>query len=161
MAINQRFLIVKNKDSKEIKYFDYDKIDGYDLKAKKDMTFSDAINVSRVIIINPSFSEKIATRKMNAKFERRINLMNYVCSEDDGNDETNLDIVLDETSKLRRELINKYKKFISEEKIQLMLKKLDIIERELKLRKVSLAYDKYEVNYSLSNDEELEGKKRR
>ena len=161
MAINQRFLIVKNKDSKEIKYFDYDKIDGYDLKAKKDMSFSDAINVSRVIIINPTFSEKIATRKMNAKFERLVNLMNYVCSEDDGDDDTNLDIVLDETSKLRRELINKYQKFISDEKIKLMLKKLDIIERELKLRKMTAVYNKYDNNYKISNDEELEGKKRR
>ena len=161
MAINQRFLIVKNKDSKEIKYFDYDKIDGYDLKAKKDMSFSDAINVWRVIIINPSFSEKIATRKMNAKFERLVNLMNYVCSEDDGDDDTNLDIVLDETSKLRRELINKYQKFISDEKIKLMLKKLDIIERELKLRKMTAVYNKYDNNYKISNDEELEGKKRR
>ena len=56
-----KFLIVKDNKTKQIKYFDYDKIDGYKLSAKKNYNFFDDINVSRVIIINPSFSEKIAT----------------------------------------------------------------------------------------------------
>ena len=32
MGKEQRFLVVKNKDSKDIKYFEYDKISGYNIK---------------------------------------------------------------------------------------------------------------------------------
>ena len=66
MPVNSKFLVVKTKDSKEIKYFDYDNIDGYNLKAKDDVHFEDAIDVNRMIIINPSFTDKIATLKLNA-----------------------------------------------------------------------------------------------
>ena len=161
MPVTGRFLIVKNKDSKEIKYFDYDKLEGYDLKPKSDTKFMDAINVSRVIIINPSFSEKIATRKMNAKFARILELMNYVSMNSDDDDGTNLDIVLNETTKFQRELINKYHKFVNEQQLELMLKKVEIIQKEIKLRKAAMLYKDDLIDYQKEPEEELEGKKRR
>lgn len=135
MAINNRFYIVKDKDSKEIRYFDYEKLDGYNLKAKEKIHFEDAIDISRMIIINPTFIEKIATKKINGKFDKFINMMSIVCSMEDS-DETGecYRIALDEANKLRMELLNKYKKYISEEKLELMLKKIEILEDELKLR---------------------------
>ena len=160
MPVTGRFLIVKNKDSKEIKYFDYDKIEGYDLKPRSDTKFMDAINVSRVIIINPSFSEKIASRKMNAKFERILKLMNYISMEDD-DDGTKLDIILDEATKFQRELINKYHKFVDEQKLELMLKKVEIIEKEIKLRKAALMYKDDLIDYQREDEQSLEGKRRR
>jgi len=133
MAINQRFLIVKEKDSKEIKYFDYDKLDGYNLKAKEHIHFADAVDISRMIIINPTFIDKIATKKINAKFDKLINMMSFVCEHEDESGE-GYRIALDEANKLQMELINKYKKYIEEEKLELMLKKIEILSGELKLR---------------------------
>lgn len=133
MPVNSKFLVVKTKDSKEIKYFDYDNIDGYNLKAKDDVHFEDAIDVNRMIIINPSFTDKIATLKLNAKFDKFISLMAAVCDMDDDTGE-GYRIALDKLNKLRMELINKYKKYINDEKYELMLKKLEILEDELKLR---------------------------
>lgn len=133
MAINQRFLIVKEKNSKEIKYFDYDKLDGYNLRAKEHIRFADAVDISRMIIINPTFIDKIATKKINAKFDKLINMMSYVCEVEDETGE-GYRIALDEANKLQMELINKYRKFIEEEKLELMLKKIEILSGELKLR---------------------------
>lgn len=135
MSINQRFLIVKDSNTKEIKYFDYDKLDGYNLKAKENAHFQDAIDVSRMIIIQPSFIDKIATKKLNAKFDKLINMMSVVCDmeESDASGEC-YHLALDEVNKLKMELINKYKKYISAEKLELMQKKIEILEDELKLR---------------------------
>jgi len=133
MAINQRFLIVKEKDSKEIKYFDYDKLEGYNLRAKEHIRFADAVDISRMIIINPTFIDKIATKKINAKFDKLINMMSYVCEVEDETGE-GYRIALDEANKLQMELINKYRKYIEEEKLELMLKKIEILSGELKLR---------------------------
>ena len=133
MAINQRFLIVKEKDSKEIKYFDYDKLDGYNLRAKENIHFADAVDISRMIIINPTFIDKIATKKINAKFDKLINMMSFVCENEDESGE-GYRIALDEANKLQMELINKYKKYIEDEKLELMLKKIEILSGELNLR---------------------------
>lgn len=145
MAISSKFLVVKEKNSKEIKYFDYDKLDGYNLKAKKDLHFMDAIDVNRIIIINPSFIEKIATKKINAKFDRLINMIQVVCdNEEDDETGEGYRIALDEANKLKMELWNKYKKYISEEKLDLMTKKIEILEDELKLRLNVLMNSLYE-----------------
>ena len=135
MAVTSRFLIVKEKDEKEIKYFDYEKLDGYNLTAKKDIHFVDAIDVNRVIIINPTFIDKIATRKINNKFNKLINMMQIVCDNDEEDESgEGYRIALDEAEKLKQELLNKYKKFLAEEKLELMIKKIEILEDELKLR---------------------------
>ena len=155
MKSDTKFLIVKDKETKEVRYFDYDKIDGYNLKAKKNTNFFDDINVSRVIIINPSFSEKIANKKMDAKFERLLTMMNIVCEEDDTGE--GLDIVLNEANKFRMELINKYRKYIEAEKLELMLKKIEIIEKELKLRRKAIEYT---MGYGEYEEELTTGKSR-
>jgi hypothetical protein len=155
MKGDTKFLIVKDKETKEVRYFDYDKIDGYNLKAKKNTNFFDDINVSRVIIINPSFSEKIANKKMDAKFERLLTMMNIVCEEDDTGE--GLDIVLNEANKFRMELINKYRKYIEAEKLELMLKKIEIIEKELKLRRKAIEYT---MGYGEYEEELTTGKSR-
>ena len=135
MAVISRFIVVKNKDEKDIKYFDYDKLDGYNLTIKKDVHFVDAIDVNRVIIINPTFIDKIATRKINTKFNKLINMMQIVCEVGDEDESgEGYRIALDEAARLKSELWNKYRKFISEEKLSLMLKKIEILEDELKLR---------------------------
>ncbi len=140
MAVLSRFLVVKNKDKKDIKYFDYNKLDGYNLTAKKDVHFADAIDVNRVVIINPSFIEKIATKKINNKFEKLINMMQIVCEVGDEDESgEGYRIALNEASKLKTELWNKYRKFIAEKKLALMIKKIEILEDELKLRQELLA----------------------
>jgi len=150
MAITNRFLVVKEKNSKEIKYFDYNKLNGYNLQAKKDLHFLDAIDVNRIIIINPSFIEKIATRKINAKFDRLINMIQVVIDVGDEDESgEGYRIALDEAEKLRMELWNKYRKYLSEEKISLWTKKIEILEDELKLRLnvlMNTLYEKEELN---------------
>ena len=144
MAESSRFLIVKEKDSKEIKYFDYDKLDGYNLKMKKDLHFMDAIDVNRVIIINPSFIDKVVTRKVNAKFDRLINMIQIVCENDDDETGEGYRIALDEANKLKMELWNKYRKYLAKEKLDLMIKKIEILEDELNLRLNVLMNSLYE-----------------
>lgn len=135
MAVKSRFLIVKEKKLKDTKYFDNSKIGGYNLTMKKGVHFADAIDINRVMIVNPVFIDKIASEKINSKFNKLINMMQIVCEVGD-EDETGegYKIALDEAGKLKMELYNKYKKYISDQKLDLMIKKIEILEDELKLR---------------------------
>ena len=133
MGKEQRFLVVKTNDSKEIKYFEYDKISGYNIKPNPNLKFQDAINVNKMILINPSLIEKVVDKKIKRRFDYLINLLSVVYENDDETGD-GLELALNEAEKFRMELINKYKQYINEEKYQLLMKKIAILEDELYLR---------------------------
>ena len=155
MEKERKFLVVKTKDSKEIKYFEYDKISGYNIKPNPRLKFQDAINVNKMILINPSLIEKMVDRKIKRKFDYLINLLSIVYENDDDTGE-GLKLALNEAEKFRMELCNKYKKYVNEEKYDLLLKKIAILEDELYLRLQYMINKVNEQDY----DNVTEGKSR-
>ena len=133
MPINQRFLVVKTKDSKTITYMEYDKIHGYKVTPKNNIKFTDAINVKSMVLLNPSLIEKMVDIKARKRFNHLINLLAIVYEDDDDSGE-GLMLAKNEAEKFRMEIINKYKKYISEEKLELYESKIGILEDELDLR---------------------------
>ena len=150
MSKEKRFLVIKNNDSKEIKYFEYKNVKGYNITPKKNIRFEDAINVDKMILINPSLIEKMVDKKVKRKFNFLINLMSIVCDSDSSNPD-GLYLAKNEAEKFRMELLNKYRKYIEEQKFELLEKKLSILEGELDLRIKYLDYE---------NEREMEGKSR-
>ena len=128
VAVTSRFLIVKGNNKKDKMHFDYGKIDGYNLTVKKGVHFSDAIDINNVLIVNPTLIDKVATKKIKNKFDRLISVMQMVCEEDDTDTDDGYRIALDEAYKLKMELVNKYRKFITQEKLELMIQKIEILE---------------------------------
>ncbi len=147
---NINYLIVKDKNSKSVTYFEYDKIKGYRLKPKN-TPFKDCINVNKMIIVNPSLIETLITKKINKRFNKLIQLISYLYEENDPSGE-GYRLALNEISKFRMELINKYKSYLSEEKLKLLDNKLSILEQEINL--------KLEYIYEQSSNYEKEGKSR-
>lgn len=114
------------------------------------MKIEDAINVNKVVIINPSLAEKVAKKKFDLKFRKLLTLLNVIFESDDDTG-TAYREGLNEVSKLRMELINKYRKHLEKEEADLMNKKLDILEQELKLRLYYLEQN-YQENYQNENE---------
>ena len=131
--LNKKYLIVKKKDEKAITYFEYDKIQGYNLSPKKGLKIEDAIDVNKIVIINPSLANKVAKKKFDLKLKKFLKLLNVIFETDDETGTTYME-ALNELSKLRTELLNKYKKHLEQEEYELTEKKLGIIEHELKIR---------------------------
>ncbi len=148
--LDKKYFIVKDKNTNAITYFEYDKMDGYDLSPKKGVKIEDAINVNKVVIINPSLAEKVAKKKMDVKFRKLLQLLNIIFENDDDTG-TTYNEGLNEVSKLRTELINKYRKYLIEEEFNLMEKKLDILEQELKVR-IYYLEQTYQENYERENE---------
>lgn len=146
--INKKYLVVKNKEDKAITYFEYDKIDGIDYVPKKDAKIEDAINVNKVVIINPTLVSKVAKKKVDIKFKKLLQLLNIVFETDDETG-TAYREALDEVNRLRMEVINKYKKQLEKEEFETIEKKLKILETELKVR---LYYIEDSKNYENENE---------
>jgi len=134
MADGKKYFVVKDRNDLSITYFEYDKVQGYDLHPKN-VKIKDAIDVNQIVIINPSMMQKLAFRKVEGKFQRIVKLLMFILSsENDDNSGTSYREALTEISKLRMEIFVHYKNKLKEEDFETFNKKLDMLEQELNLR---------------------------
>ena len=130
------YLVVKEKNKKTINYFEYDKLNGFNMTSKnKNIKLKDAINVNKMIIINPSFIEKLINKKINLKIKKLIDLLANIYNDGDDEDPAGtLMIALNEVEKFKRQMINKYEEYMSREQIRLLEKKIAILEQQVTMQ---------------------------
>ena len=119
-----KYVVKKRNKILQVIEIDYP-IKGYKFKPKSDVIKS--INVVQDKLIN-----SILIAKINEMFTRLLMIVNDAFNSDDN--PTGTAIALDEISMVRSTLSNKYHKYLSEEKESLYLKKLDLIEEEMKVK---------------------------
>ena len=105
-----------------------------------------------MIIVNQSFIEKILKKKIKKKLDSFLKLMIAVV-EDEDNDPGDISEALNEISRYKSIIVNKYKKYLDEKYITLLLKKINFLEEELKQKLIYVDDLQYE--------EELKSKKTR
>ncbi len=132
--IDKRYFVVKNKNDPSITYFEYNQMEGYDLSPKKNIKIKDAININKVVIINPSLMQKVAKKKLDLKFKKLLESMSVIFDSDDDSSGDSYRQGLNEINKLRLEAKMKYQNYMEEEAYQVFEKKLEILEQELKAR---------------------------
>lgn len=128
---NNRYLIVKEKNKKEIVYFEYDKLSGFNMTSKnKNIKLKDAINVNKMVIVNPSMVEKLIDKKINNQMKKLINLIIniYDVDEDPG---SSLMHALNEIEKFKREMINKYLSYMNKRQLNSLEEKIRMLESEV------------------------------
>ncbi len=155
MGVSKRFVVTKEQIKGAITYLEYERINGVSFKPKKS-DFEDMINVSKVVVINPSLIEKLVDKKCKRTLEKLIKMTGVIYDQDDEDGDAGLSFILNEIEKFRQLLDSKYKEYMKEKEYKLYLKKLEIIESEVKLRKKVLE-KKLESKISM---EEKKGKGR-
>lgn len=146
---NKKYFVVKDRNDLSITYFEYDKVQGYDLHPRN-VKIKDAIDVNQIVVINPGMMEKLAFRKVNAKFRKIVKLLMFVLSEENDDDGTGgtYQESLNEISKLRMEILVNYKNKLRVEDFDTFNKKLDLLEQELKMRLyyLQMTYPKEDIH---------------
>lgn len=133
MNEEKRFVVKKDAKSDVITYMEYEKLKGFNVKPKDGLNFEDMINVNEMIIINPTLIEKLIDKKCKRTLEKILTIMTII--DDDSDDDTPFDLVLDELERFKSLVRGKYKEYMEQEKYKLVMKKIEIIEKELNLRK--------------------------
>jgi len=112
-------------------YFEYDKVDGYMVnpKAKK----KNEIEVSKIIFVNDSMSEKVIRRKIDKKIAYLLSQLKVI-EEDGSSDEGNIRRSLMDAEKLKLQIINNYVKYLGHTYQSLTLKKIQIIINQLRFK---------------------------
>lgn len=151
---NSHYLIVKEKNKKEIKYFEYDKLDGFSMTSKRqNLKLKDAINVNKMVIVNPSMIEKIINKKINVQMKKLIHFIINVYDNDEDPGST-LMIALNEIEKFKREMMNKYISFMNKKQIELLDEKIKMLEKEVTKKS-------YILNENYTENIDYESKKSR
>lgn len=152
MKESSRYILCKKKQEQELIYLNYDIKGGFKFKPKNKVEYS-GVKVNEMVVINPSFIEKVLKRKIKKKLDSYLHFLIMLLDNED-TDPTNLRHALNDLEKYRRTVINKYRNYLDKKYIDLLLKKMDVLERELKT-KVLLALAKEPV------EEEYEQERRR
>lgn len=127
------YLVKKeHKDEKVVSFKEYD---GYVFKPK--LNKEQFIKVNSIKIVDAEMIDRILTMKFNKSFNRLVALAMAVLNDDDA-DDSDCEIVLDEAQLVREILLNRYQKFLSQKKEELFLKKLRIIENEIRMKQVKV-----------------------
>lgn len=125
--MKNNYFISKDNKSGEIIYLEYNK-DGYKVtpKTKK----KDAIEVNKIVFVSPTLTEKLLKKKLNSKISKLLLELNTFYDEDSGNPDDEgirLRNRLMEAERLKKYLMNTYKKYLDGKYTSLTLKKLQII----------------------------------
>jgi hypothetical protein len=142
------YYIEKDNNHKELLYVEYDKLQGLDITPKNDARREDVISVSKMILIKPSFVDKVIKLKIDKKMKSLFDKFNYLLNVED---EDGTAAVLDEAVRYRQFIINNYVAFLGEKYRDLILNKLHIMINELNIKLQLMAEIK---------DSELNGKSR-
>ena len=122
------FLIKRIDQDRKVKKIDKEKI-GYDFKPRIN---SVNLEVNKITIYNSSMIDIILSKKIEKSFERVASIVYDVLQTEDDDSTADAVMALDEVTRLREIVLNKYQKYLKKEKEKDILKKLRFLENELR-----------------------------
>lgn len=128
----KRFVVKKDAKTDVISYVEYDKLKGYTLKPKETKEIDELINVNKIVIINPSLIEKLINKKCRRTLEKIIKMISFL--DEESSDDSNAGLIIDMIDHFRALIIEKYQEYMDPKEVKILLKKLDILMSEVKLR---------------------------
>lgn len=129
----KHYYISKQGNEKEIVYIDYDKLSGFGFTPKNNVKY-DGIVVNKMVVIKPSFIEKVLKRKIKKKLDLYLKLIVNFLDSSDSSDSGTLREALNDLTRYKNIVKYKYNKHLDEKYSKLLLKKIELLEYELKSR---------------------------
>lgn len=133
----RRYTLVRESDKNEIVYVDYSKLSGFKFEPRKGLDY-EGIRVNKLILIKPSFVEKILKRKIQIRLKMYLNYMISIMSEQGESDNPGrLQMVLDDLHRYEMLIKNKYRRYLDDKFYAILQKKVEMLEQELKAKMFS------------------------
>lgn len=153
----KRYMIAKKNQEGNITFVDYSKIDGLKVTPKNNLEYP-GIEINSLILIKPTFIEKVLKRKIKRKLEYYLKYIIQLI--EDANDDNGDRIALNDITRYKEIVEYKYRKYLDDKYINILLKKIDALEQEMKSKIIYKKLNK-EQNYYNNIEEEQERKRSR
>lgn len=128
--------------------------DGFKYKIK-----SSKLGVKEIIIVEPYIVDQLILSNFNRRYKKILEYYLATLQDDEGTSDGNFMIALDEIARLRSILIRKYNLVVSKKIEEKMLKKLKILENEIRIKATQFKLIK-EQEYAHNMNEPEVGKSR-
>ena len=156
------YSISRDESTAESVLLEYDRLDGYKVSPKTKK--KDAIEVSKIVFVNDSMSEKIIRKKIDKKIAYLL-LQLKMIEENENPDEGGIKRNLMDAEKLKLQIINNYVKYLGNTYQGLTLKKIQIIINQLRFKLYTIRDLERERNFFFGREEieygEREGRRGR
>ena len=154
--MSEKHYFVNKKNNNEIIYLDYNKLKGFDFSPKNKIKY-DGIVVNKMVIIKPSMIEKVLKRKIKNKLDLYLKLIVRFIESEDSDSGESIREALNDLTRYKSIIAHKYRKYLDEKYLKLLLKKIVILEYELNSKLMAINEYVYENEY----EEELTSRRRR
>ena len=146
--MSKGYILNRDAKNKEMVLIEYENTLGYDVKPKNKVKKSDSIDVTKVMFVSPTFIEKILNKKINKEYTEILKMVSVLATDED--DDTGRMIgVLNRIELFKSIIRKKYAKFMLEEQTDKMLKRLNLMGKEIKKRIFEIEEEKrYQEEYN-------------
>lgn len=127
----KKYTIIKHDEYTNITFLNIKKLKGFKFKPMNKVSY-DGITVNKMTIINNTFVEKVLKRKIKKRLEVYLRFIISLVDSDEDCDPTDLRSALNDLSRYKESIKNKYQFYLEQKYITLLLKKIDLLEKELK-----------------------------
>ena len=128
--MEKNYYLHKNNQTGEVIYLEYNKIKGYPITPKTKI--EDAIEVNKIIFVNPSLREKLIQKKIDIKIRYLIKLLEKI--DESGASEGTIQNAIMDSERLKVNILNYYIKYIGNSYASFSIKKINLIVNQLKIR---------------------------
>ena len=148
MKTKAKYVLVKNNPFKKVISYECD--ESFNMTKKKDKERIGVIKFYDDKLVN-----KVIKRSIDNHFKKILELIASL-EESDEDPSNGLIFCLDETAKFKREMINKYNKFLKKTQIEFINKKIELIEKEVKNKLIAYRLIHSPLFNQIDEEEELE-----
>lgn len=124
--------IVAKVNHGEFTFIDYSKMDGFHVSPKNEVV-SPGIEVNSMVIVKPSLIEKILKRKIKRKLEYYLQ---YIIDESEDEGTGSYQEKLDSIERYRSIIEYKYRKYLDDRFVNVLLRKVRLLEKQLRTKMV-------------------------
>lgn len=137
---NKHYEIDKQKYDILNGYISWDQIEGFNVKPLNNVLY-EGVKVSHLKVVEPELIKSVLKRKIKIKLNTYLNILISFTEEDDDDSET-YELILNDVELYKNKIINKYAKFLDRRYVKSLLKKVNMVERELKNKLQTLNKEK-------------------
>ena len=120
------------------------KLNGFQVSTQNNVEYP-GVEVNSMLVVKPSFIEKIVKKKTKRKLDYYLNyIINIIDSSDEDPDDAPLRQALNDLTRYKEMVQNKYQQYLDDKYISLLMKKILLLERELKTKIIHKTMNNYE-----------------
>lgn len=150
------YSLIKDDYSNQVISYEAKDISGFKFKPLNKVKY-DGITVNEMMIVKPVFIEKILKRKIKRKLEMYLQYIISIIDDEESGDLSGLRSALNDLSRYKDTVNYRYQAYLDEKYVALLLKKIELLEHELKMK---IIHYKEPIENVIEKKEEINHRRR-